>query len=197
MKKKWVLFFAPLLISACSNTENTRYKDLSHLEKPPEILAPEKVNSAVMQDKKSIAKKGLGQVVTLSGPADQPILKIKKIFDRSWSIVEQALNLAEIEVTDKNRDKGVFYLKFDPDKQLSKDSSLVDSMTFFLFKDEYDEGTYKLSVVWRDSDTEVSAELIDQKNDGLLDDEFEETLDFGSKLIERLYKTIRDDFPVE
>ncbi len=197
VKKKGALYLVPLLINGCSSSENVRYKDLSYLEKPPVIIIAETAKKAVIKDKETVEKTGLGKVVSLAGPADLPILKIKKIFDRAWDIVEQGLKLAEIEITDKNRDKGVFYLKFDPNQQDSKDLSLLGNIDLFLFKNEYAEATYKLTVEWRDSDTEVNIELLAENADNLLDDnEIEDSIDSGAKLIKVLYKTIRDDLPI-
>jgi len=198
-KENWLVLLMPLLITACSDSVNTRYKDTSHLEIPPVLVIAEQPKQAT-QAKEVDEKTGLGRVVSLSGPTAQPILKIKKIFDRSWNIVEQGLNLSEIEITDKNRDKGVFYVKFDPDQKSSKDSGVMDNLSFFFFKDEYEEAAYKLTVQWRDSDTEVSVERIEQDEDSLLDDgedDFENPIDSGAMLINALYKTIRDDLPLD
>jgi len=199
LEKNCLVLLIPLLITACSDSVNTRYTDTSHLEMPPVLIIAEQP-AQVNQDKEVDKNTGLGQVVFLSGPAAQPILKIKKIFDRSWNIVEQALNLSEIEITDKNRDQGVYYVKFDPDQKSSKESGVMDSLSFFLFKDEYEEAAYKLTVQWRDSDTEVSVERIEQDEDSLLDDgedDFENPIDPGAMLINALYKTIRDDLPLD
>jgi uncharacterized lipoprotein len=198
-KKYWLFFLLPVLISACSEVKNTKYKDTSALERPPvmEIAETPKVQ---IEEKEEAEKTGLGDIVSISSSAETPVIKIKKMFGRSWNIVEQGLALSEIEITDKNRDKGVFYVKFDPDRQSSKDSGMLDKMTFFLFKDDYEEAFYKMTVVWRDSNTEVSAELIDQAGNDLLDDgedDFESSIDSGGMLIKALYKTIRDDLPID
>lgn len=201
-KKYWVLFLIPLLLNACSKASNPKYKDTSKLEMPPAVINVEKakVQMAKKEELKD-DKKGLGKVVSLSGPSEQPVIKIKKMFDRSWNIVEQGLSMNEIKITDKNRDKGVFYLKFDPDNhQEDKDSGVFDSLTSFLFQDDYDEAAYELKVIWRDSDTEVSVKSINQEDSGLLDDtddEFEASVDPGAKLIKVLFKTMRDDLPID
>lgn len=189
--KAWLLYLIPLLITACSNTEKPRYQDTSHLEKPPIIIIAESPKKTELKKEDLAEKTGLGGVASISNSKTQPVLKIKKIFDRSWDIVEQALSLSEIKITDKNRDKGVFFVNFDPDQ---KESS------FFSFDDEYEEAAYKLIVKWRDSDTEVTAELVDQDGDDILDDgedDIDDSTDSGSKLIKALYKTIRDDLPID
>ena len=199
LKKYWLLFFMPVLISACSEVKNPRYKDTSALEVPP-VMEIAETPQAPRDDAEEAENTGLGGIVSISGSAEHPVIKIKKMFERSWNIVEQGLALSEIEITDKNRDRGVFYVKFDPDRQTSKDPGLLDKMTFFLFKDDYEEAAYKMTVVWRESNTEVSAELIDEAGDDLLDDgedDFESSIDSGGKLINALFETIRDDLPID
>ena len=144
----------------------------------------------------------MGDNVLYEGSAEPPVMKIKKLFDRSWVLIEQALKLSEIEITDKNREQGVFYVNFDPDARDSKDAELIDSVSFFFFEDEYEAAAYKLKVEWRETDTEVTAELVNQVNTDLLDDDedmedFEESVDDGTKLLKKLYKTIRDDLPLD
>lgn len=195
--KHWILVLTTLLIISCSEGKNTKYKDMSHLEKPPTMPIIEKPEVLVEENDEADGK-GLGDSVVYIDSELTPVIKIKKTFDRSWSIIEQALQLNEIEISDKNREKGVFYVTFDPDEQ--SDSSLIDAMTFFLFKDEYAEASYKLTVAWQESDSEVKVQPVDsEEDDDLLDDDgddFEGAIDKGTILLKTLYKTIRDDFPV-
>ena len=196
-----VLVFISLVLVSCAETEKSRYKDTSHLEMPPEmeIVETEKV---VVSEYEKLTNTGLGDNVLYEGSAEPPVMKIKKLFDRSWVLIEQALKLSEIEITDKNREQGVFYVNFDPDARDSKDAELIDSVSFFFFEDEYEAAAYKLKVEWRETDTEVTAELVNQVNTDLLDDDedmedFEESVDDGTKLLKKLYKTIRDDLPLD
>jgi len=194
-KKYGLLFLMLLLTSGCAEVKNTRYNDTGELEMPPVMEIIEKPKRQAQQEKKNT---GLADIVSLAGSEEQPVIKLKKMFDRSWSIVEQGLKLSEIEITDKNRDSGVFYLKFDPDARGSKDSGMMDNLSFFLFQDEYEEAAYKLTVVWRESNTEVTVELVDPEDNDLLDDgedDIEGSIDSGARLIQALYKTIRDDLP--
>lgn len=201
-KKNGLFFLMPLLITACSGGNNPKYIDTSELEAPPvmEIIETPKAQQVVAVEKSE--NTGLGNIVSISGSEQRPILKIKKMFSRSWNIVEQALNITEIEITDKNREKGIFYVNFDPDQQTEKDAGMIDKMTFFLFKDQYEEAAYKLTVVWRESDTEISVELIDRETNDLLDDgednvDAEDSIDSGAMLIQALYTAIRDDLPLD
>jgi len=197
LKNSWLLFLITLFVGACSEAKNTRYKDTSVLESPPVMDIVEKPK-AVVKETEKIENTGLGDVVKLVGSDEQPVIQIKKIFDRSWDIVGEGLKLSEIEISDKNREEGVYYLRFDPDNRSSKDSGLMDSMAFLFFTDDYDEAPYKLTVIWKDSSTEVTAELVDEQSDDFLDDgkgDFDGSVDSGAKLIKALYKTIRDDLP--
>lgn len=193
----WLLLLG-LVVSCGGNS--ARYQDRSELEKPPEMKIVEKPKD-VVEEKQQAENMGLGHNVSIAGSGEQPVIKIKKLFERSWEVVEQALKLNSIEITDKNREEGVFYVLFDPDAQESKDGELLDGLSFFLFKDDYEEAAYKLTLVWRDSDTEVSAELVDGEVSDILDDGEDDDIsgstDNGAILIQRLYKTIRDDLPLD
>ncbi len=200
VKNCWLSLLISLTIVCCSTSKNPRYKDTSHLETPPRMEIIESAKQ-VDEEKDGKTESGLGNIVSLAGLTEKPIIKIKKNFDRSWLIVEKAIQLNELEITDKNRGLGVYYVKFDPDDQSSGDSSIIDSMTFFIFANDYEEATYKLTLNWRDSATEVRAEVVDGDSSHLLDDDediedFEGSVDAGGKLLNTLFKTIRDDLPI-
>lgn len=190
LKKLSVLTF--LLMSACSSGDkNTRYKDTTRLEKPPVIKVASKPKTQG-SDSKKISEKGLDRVVSL----DKNSLHIAKTFDRSWEIVGRALRFNNIKVKDKNRALGVFYVIYDPDNQASDDSTLLDQMTFFLFKDEYEEMDYKLALVAEESGTNITADAVEKDINDLLDDggePMEGMVDNGSMLLNALYKTIKND----
>lgn len=190
LKKLSILTF--LLMSACSSGDkNTRYKDTTRLEKPPVIKVASKPKTQG-SDSKKISEKGLGRVVSL----DKNSLHIAKTFDRSWEIVGRALRFNNIKVKDKNRALGVFYVIYDPDNQASDDSTLLDQMTFFLFKDEYEEMDYKLALVAEESGTNITADAVEKDINDLLDDggePMEGMVDNGSMLLNALYKTIKND----
>ena len=199
-KKYFLLILISSVLLSCAESRSSRYKDTSQLEMPPEMEIVETEKVAVDKYEK-LTNTGLGdEYVSYLGSAEAPVMKIKKLFDRSWVLVEQALKLSEIEITDKHREQGVFYVNFDPDAGDSKDNELIDSVTFFFFEDEYDEAAYKLTVKWNETDTEVTAELVNQVNTDLLDDEDEDfggSVDSGTMLLKKLYKTIRDDLPLD
>lgn len=197
MNFKHTLLLFALLITACSELKNSKYKDTSYLEMPPEmeiIATPDGVVTAYNDTKDT----GLGTNITLAGSAEKPVLEIKKLFPRAWNIVEQALKLNEIEITDKNRDQGIFYVLFDLNKKTPANKGLL---TFFSSKDEYKPSAHQLTVVWRENTTEVSIKLLKSADNDLLEDDedrdnFDNISDAGKTLLKTLYKTIQDDLPI-
>ncbi len=207
MHFKKIYILITLFIVSCSDVQQTKYKDTEHLEVPPEMKITKKSPVVVEEDVKDEADeeesvdKGLGENILLVGTEKKSVIKIKKKFDRSWELIDQALKLEEIEITDKDRGQGVFYVVYDPDDQHSADSSLIDKMTFFFFKDEYEEASYKLTVLRQDDETEVTAEQIESETNDLLDDgednDIAGSIDDGSMLLNALYKTLKEDLPVD
>jgi len=190
-------FLLLLFLASCSEIKTSKYQDTTYLETPPAMAIIEKPKVVEPKQEEKVVDKGLGEQVSIAGTSQKPLIKIKKMFERSWDIVEQALKLNKIEITDKNRDEGFFYVKFDPDDE---GSELLDNVTFFFFEDEYEEAAYKLTVGWQESDTEVEAELVNENNMDIVDEEkgdFDGSVDAGAKLIKQLYKTIRDDLPLD
>jgi hypothetical protein len=200
IKKNGALILMALCIGACSESKNPKYKDTSLLEKPPVMPIVAKQKDRVEEsEEEQDEKKGLGDNIILTEFEQKPIIKIKKNFDLSWNFVEQALQLKDIEISDKNREKGIYYVTFDPDEQ--SDSTLADAMTFFLFKDDYAEAAYKLTVKEKATDnSEIIIEHIATEENDLMDDDgddFDGTIDEGVMLMNTLYKTIRDELEIE
>jgi outer membrane protein assembly factor BamC len=197
-KNCFFLALFSLVLVSCAESKNSRFRDTSHLEKPPEMEIAETAKEVVAEEDKEISSTGLGdEYVSYSDSAEKPMMKIKKLFDRSWILVEQALKLSKIEITDKNRDQGFFYVNFDPNAEESN-----DNVTFLFFEDEYDAAAYKLIVEWNETATEVTTELVNRVNTDLPDEEDMEdfegsVVDGGAKLLKKLYKTIRDDLPLD
>ncbi|KAF3983651.1 MAG: outer membrane protein assembly factor BamC [Methylococcales symbiont of Hymedesmia sp. n. MRB-2018] len=198
--KKYSLFFLAITISACSELNDTRYQDTTELEVPPqmEIVAKPKL---LIAEKDEVKNKGLGNIVVLAGTEQKPVIKIKKLFYRSWQLVEKALKLNKVKVKDKNRDLGVFYVVFAP-KDIQGGGVFSGMTSIFSAEENHSKAAYKLTVVWHESNTEVAAEFVQKENNGLLDDD-EDIEDFegaakdnATALIKALYKTMKDDLPI-
>ena len=134
---------------------------------------------------------------SITDDAEQVTLVIDKKFDREWIGDDKALVLNGLEITDRKRDEGIFHVDYDPDKA-SGDYAAVTS--FFLFSDEYEKSSYKLKLVEKDNKIEVTANIKAPVIDSSLyedEEDREQPKDASSKLIETLFKTIRDDLPDE
>ncbi len=198
MSHYWILGLTLLSLS-CTKVDSTLYTDTSQLELPPQMEIS-KSDKVFIDKNEKVENKGLGDNVFLTEKNGVAVLKIKKTFSRSWNIVREALQVSEIKVTDKNREKGVLYVLYDPDTVDSEGSSFFDSMTFHMFEDDYQEAAYKLTVGWEETDTEITVEQINNEEIDFLDDDgddFENAVDNGQKLLEKLYTTIRDDLPLK
>ena len=101
---------------SCGTSVDSRYRDTAMLEHPPELVAPKKAGEPDVIDNSSIPKKryekGLGPDVYLT-TATPPQLKIKQPFDDAWNTLGLALKQSEIEVTDREHDKGLYYVSYD------------------------------------------------------------------------------------
>ncbi len=189
---------ASLLLSmtACSMFENrsTRYIDTSHLEAPPRMTIKSPPAGSI--DEEALSGTGLGKVVRLARIEEKPVIRVVKLFDRSWELVEKSLEQLKIEITDKDRSKGVFYLNYDPEAEEQEEESLFDTVTFNVFSGSDTQGQYKLLINWNDSHSLVIAEQVTEENKEPLDDNeyfyVEPTLG-EAKLIRTLYKTMRED----
>ncbi len=174
--------FFTLFFSACSDVQQ-KYRDTTELETPPQVI----VAGAASADKPFEAREKPKVFVFLDDTVSPPVLKIKKLFDRSWNLIDQTLTEKEIEVTDKNRDEGVFFLKYNPDDH--SDKHVFGNIRMFIFEPEYQNSEYKLSLAWRETETEVRAEMIRPENI-VLDEDEEEPEDGSEKLIQALYDAI-------
>jgi hypothetical protein len=179
---------------SCSGTTASRYHDTHELEMPPVLEISQSQNVRPLSLEEKLPTKGLGDIVSLSDGSGVPILKVKKLFDRSWELLLQTLELQKIEVSDTNRERGEILLNYQPQSGTEQ-----SGFTFFFFEDDYALAAYKIKVEWVETETQIRVELTDeekQKRDQA-DEEFSQTLDDGGLLIKRLFRTMRDDLPLD
>jgi hypothetical protein len=195
------LLFIFILVS-CSTQEESRYRDTGMLERPPILVVNEKAgeqqderdDSAVSS--KENAKIGLGAEVYMT-TSTPPALIIKQSFDKAWNIVGQALKQNDVKITDREHDKGLYYVTYDPDRQEYEGTNIFGKITSFL-KDEYDEETYRLIVDKNDSETQINAEKVEDTEKSSLSDNKDgyydkKPTDGSEKLLRSLYKILHDD----
>lgn len=196
------LLFIIVTVTACTNTKDARYKDVSVLEIPPAMTIIDDTNTQE-EAQDEVLKQDLSNIVALAGTEKVPTIRVQKIFVRAWNIVQKALELNNIKIKDKNRSLGVFYVIFAPDTKYTDKSGFVDTIVAFFSNKTPQKSDIQLTVAWREKDSEVTAKLIprENENDNLLDDEEDKTdfvvpVDYSAALIRTLYDTIKHDLPV-
>ena len=197
MSNYFTFFIIGILLSSCSHRD-IKYQDNSQLEMPPTMAITKQMRQ---QSRPTITEPqtGLGSAVWFAEQANKPTIHLKKSFARSWNIVQQALKLNEIEITDKNRDEGIIYVLYDPD---TSESGVFNLVNFFLFKDTYSEASYQLNIAWQQTATDITVQLMSDNGKNMLTDVEEDNEDAnqpadGSLELSRLlFKIIKDDLPL-
>lgn len=120
-------------------------------------------------------------------------LIIKQPFDDAWSSLGLALKQSEIEITDREHDKGLYYVSYD------------SSGSFF--SNKQNEVIYVLKVESDGAETKVTAALgnaAEQTSSGSRGEDYSSPTDSASrsddgaeKLLQSLYETLRDDLKEE
>lgn len=181
MNKSSLLILPSLLLLACGETSE-RYRDLHHLELPPELpIEHTHRQAAVSADDlkpKSSSAAILAGLMSFEEVGGKPILTLKTRSERAWEMVATALKLTNIQVLDKNRDQLAFQVRYDPDID-GKDVGIIGS----LFNNDYPEGDYAITLKNEGGGIRVAAApnqsaKLDNEEDG------------SSELIRLLHKTI-------
>jgi outer membrane protein assembly factor BamC len=83
-------------------------------------------------------------------------LLIDKNFEIAWFMVAKALLHKAIEVNDRDRSQGVFFVHYDPEKYEIRDGSLWDEVAFFFGARDSNELPYRVRVLESGERTEVA-----------------------------------------
>lgn len=196
------------VLAACSG-DDPRYHNTEMLERPPVLIthktAAEQVavdadvtatpateaELAVVKDDsivpKAKHKKGLKDdvYVTASKP---PVLNIKQPLGIAWDTLKLALTQSEIKVTDAVRDKGLFFVSYNPKSLLGAVASLVikeEKQVIYVISVEPNGQETRVSVK-KASEAEQSSEL-DARN---ID---QDAADDAEALLYQLFETLHDD----
>jgi hypothetical protein len=180
-------------LAACGTSGDSRYRDTAMLERPPAIAVHNQKGQDLEIDNSAIPKKrdepGLGADVYMSDAAPLQ-LRIKQPFDNAWNTLGLALKQSDIKITDRERDKGLYYVVYRPDNSF--------------FSNKYNEAIYLLLVEKDGAETKITAALgsaaeqSSSRNRGLVNDNSQDQpADGAEKLLQSLYETIRDDLKEE
>lgn len=194
---KLFLLAIALTAAGCGSGTDSRYRDTELLERPPTLPiskqpdavtgAVECCDDAVVPKKKT--KPGLGDDVSLV-PTKPMQLKIKQPVDTAWNTLGAALKQSGIKITDQERDKGFYFVAYQP-------ASLLGGWLEHLNK----EVIYLLTVTADGPGTNITAALanVTEQNSELthFDSDDEEARSDAEDLLQRLYETLRDDLKEE
>lgn len=206
-------FFPVILgLSACADATK-KYRDTSELERPPQLeIAKSTSDSAtenpVDNETKSVTEaksdtetkanvtkhiaKGLGEVVKIE---DDSHLIIDRPFAESWLLVAKGLRISNMEVADRNLEKGQYYVVFDPDLADIKNGEKPGFMDTLFMDDENPKARYLLTFYENKRSVKLSVEFLEYFSTGV---QAESKLpDKGvEKLLKKLYTALHDDLPV-
>ena len=180
------LLLAIALVS-CGTDTDSRYRDISHLERPPTLPTSGSTASsgaAYTADDSRIEKKsqttGLADSVYLTN-TDPIQLKIKQPLDKAWGTVGLGLKQTKnAKVTDRERDKKIYYVAYNP-------SSLFD------FLIEGQEVIYQLKLKQDGKETVVTVEQSVDQNRSSSNNDGHSQGDDSENLLKLLYQTLHDD----
>ena len=200
MTKKLCYGLFWVMLAGCADTKE-KYRDIKHLEMPPTLAidraggnaysAAAKTETAAEPVTAQTTNSDLGKLILLGGSAEQPILQLKTRFERAWDLVDHGLRLAEVEVLDKNRDSGVFKVRYVADGS-TKSRGVLSSVTSF-FSDSLADTEYTLKVDKDRSITGVRAQKVNSSNQGETGNTETANNDDSASLIKLLHKTIIAD----
>ncbi|MDP2903209.1 MAG: outer membrane protein assembly factor BamC [Methylovulum sp.] len=184
------LLVAIALVS-CGAGKDARYKDTQMLERPPVLPVSKQSGEADCCDDAVIPKKrykkGLGDDVYLTKSKPQQI-KIKQAFDNAWLTLGLALKQSEIRITDQERDKGLYYVAYQPANIFGAISSLLkveEKTVIYVLKAEADGGETKVSTMMA-SAMEQSSGLEKSHYD-------DEASNDAEDLMYKVFETLQDD----
>jgi len=182
---------------SCGTSEDSRYRDTAMLERPPALAVSKPSGEPHITDNSTIPKKrdetGLGSDVYMT-TTTPPQLRIKQPFDDAWNTLGLALKQSEIDITDREHDKGLYYVTYDSENSF--------------FGRKHNEAIYVLTVESDGAETKITATLgnaNEQSSAGSRgehrsppkDNSATQPTDGAEKLLQSLYETIRDDLKEE
>lgn len=177
-------------LAACGTGGEPRYKDNGSLERPPEVPMH---TTAAGQDAfnepeppKRRYRKGLDSDVYRVESAPHQ-MSIKRDFEESWSLVGQAIQLRDLKLADQDRSKGNFYVVYDGGSLLGRYSPFTDDLkSTYLIRLENENNETKVSVSFAGKEEQSPTGGFKSGIDDVPDD-------LSEKLLDLLFKTLRDD----
>lgn len=182
--RKTLILSVPLslLMIACGESTDSRYRDLHELELPPVLpIEHHQSQSAVGEDDfKPKRTSALSGIMDFKDDEHKPRLVLKTRPERAWEMVTVALKVTNIQVLDRNREANLIQVRYDPDLD-GKDVGLLAQ----IFTDTMPEADYNIMLKEEKADAGVWVNVVPSQPDSVDADE-----DSSAELIRLIHKTI-------
>ena len=188
-------YFILILVSCSGGKDRT---PVEKLERPPQMVSyPSDVqshsadpSSVKFDSEVPVEEKKPNQNVRLMEVAGSDTkLEILEPYEEAWALISKALKYdSAFEVTDRNRDEGIYYVNYNPDEH---GGSFLSNFSFLTGGSE-SEGSYYLRLVESGPNSEVTAEMIVEDD---FDDELDSIVDPDTGVehfLTALYKALRE-----
>jgi NlpB/DapX lipoprotein len=190
---------------SCGAPVESRYRDTALLERPPTL--PVTHQSA---EQPALAEHKLGQTKmqqeheepsVYMNSTTPPLLMIRQPLKLGWNTLGHALKQDYLKVSDRQQEKGLYFISYNPQILAEKDSGFFDKAIAILKKVRQEE-YYVLTVTEQHLETQVSISVNQQQNttadgssaaDGSTPvDELSPSAEDADKLLLLIYKSMSD-----
>ncbi len=179
---------------SCGGPTESRYRDTAMLERPPILpVIHQAAEQSVLEDHK-LGQKKLQQEneepSVYMTSATPPLLMIRQPLDLGWNTLGHALKQDYLKVSDRQQEKGLYFVSYNPEIVAEKDSGFFDS-TLSVFKKKRQEEHYVLTVTEQYLETQVAIS-VNQKKTTPGESKATATAEDADKLLLLIYKSMSD-----
>ena len=185
---KLTLIFSFVMLAACSQFFPDKENDYVNSREIPALQIP----PGMQAEQQAVASEEVIVPLTLSKTIEyidqgenNTYVRINSPFAHVWRLVGKALTERVVEITDKNRSIGTYYVQFVPEVQAVSDGSFWDEFVFFFGSDANQELPYQVFLTESEFGTDVFVR--DQLGNKLFQGD-------GILLLNLIFDTIKQDF---
>ncbi len=183
---------------SCGTATDSRYRDTAMLERPPALAVSHQAGEPSRTSDESMAQKNRdgeeSDTVVYMSATEPSLLVIKQPYDLAWDTLGHALKQDFLKVTERNRDKGLYYVTYDREAQAEKEGGFFDK-ALSLLQDKFNEEHYVLTVTAKGEETQISAAINNETKTNAAsakDSGATPAADGAEKLLLSIYKTMSD-----
>ena len=188
-----------LCLVSCGTATDTRYRDTAMLERPPTLAVTHQAGEPSRAADESMAQKNRdgeeSEAIVYMTTTTPPLLVIKQPFDLAWDTLGHALKQDTLKVTEREQDKGLYFVSYDPEAQAEKEGGFFNK-TLSIFQDKLKEEHYVLTVTAKGEETQISAAINNAPKHSEGSENNENTpappADGAEKLLLSIYKAMSD-----